>query len=163
MGAMDIVKDIISTLLFPIKPIIEPILLLVDLVLGIIEIAIKVAEIFPRIIEIIFYVINPTKLLKDILFSFTTGVTMVLEAVFDNLFGDMRSYFSKPQSGSNDGDPASDSLCFGETYIATLIMVLCPPLYITLSEGLKAFPQIVFCCVLTYFYYIPGLMYAILY
>ena len=163
MVVMDIVKDIISNILFPIKPIIEPILLLVDLILGIIEIAIKIAEIFPRIIEIIFYVINPTKLLKDILFAFTTGISMVVEAVLDNLFGDIRNYFSKPQSGSNDGDPASDSVCFGETYLATLIMVLCPPLYLTLSEGLVALPQIVFCCVLTYFYYIPGLMYAILY
>ena len=88
---------------------------------------------------------------------------MVINAVLDNIFGDMRSYFSKPQSGSNDGDPSSDSVCFGETYMATLIMVLSPPLYVALSEGIIAFPQILFCCVLTYFYYIPGLMYAILY
>ena len=136
---------------------------LIDFCEKAIFIVMKIVMLLPRVFEIIFYVINPTKLLKDILFSITDGALMVISAVFDNLFGDMRSYFSKPQSGSNDGDPASDSLCFGETYIATLIMVLCPPLYITLSEGLKAFPQIVFCCVLTYFYYIPGLMYAILY
>jgi len=153
----------LDIVLAPLDPIMGPILSLVKGIITMIMLAGEIAKLVPRIIEIIFYVINPTKLLKDIIFSFTTGVTMVLEAVFDNLFGDMRSYFSKPQSGSNDGDPASDSLCFGETYIATLIMVLCPPLYITLSEGLKAFPQIVFCCVLTYFYYIPGLMYAILY
>lgn len=123
----------------------------------------KIVMLLPRIFEIIFYVINPTKMLKDILFAFTDGVSLVINSVFDNLFGDARSYFSKPQSGSNDGDPASDSLCFGESYLATLIMVLCPPLYLTLTEGILALPQIIFCCVLTYFYYIPGLMYAILY
>ena len=136
---------------------------LIDFCEKAIFIVMKIVMLLPRVFEIIFYVINPTKLLKDILFSFTDGTIMVYKAVVNNLFGDMRSYFSKPQSGSNDGDPASDSVCFGETYIATLIMVLCPPLYIALSEGIKAFSQIVFCCVLTYFYYIPGLMYAILY
>ena len=153
----------LDIVLAPLDPIIGPILSLVKGFVTLIMLAVEIAKLVPRIIEIIFYVINPTKLLKDILFSFTTGVTMVIEAVFNNLFGDMRSYFSKPQSGSNDGDPASDSVCFGETYLATLIMVLCPPLYIALSEGLRSFPQIVFCCLLTYFYYIPGLMYAILY
>ena len=144
--------------------------LIMDFFLSLIEfcekaifIIMEIVMLLPRIFEIIFYVINPTKLLKDILFALTDGIRMVVEAVFDNLFGDMRTFFSKPQSGSNDGDPASDSVCFGETYLATLIMVLCPPLYLTLSEGLVALPQIVFCCVLTYFYYIPGLMYAILY
>ena len=136
---------------------------LIDFCEKAIFIVMKIVMFLPRIFEIIFYVINPTKLLRDLLFSFTDGTIMVYKAVVNNLFGDMRSYFSKPQSGSNDGDPASDSVCFGETYIATLIMVLCPPLYIALSEGIKAFPQIMFCCVLTYFYYIPGLMYAILY
>ena len=136
---------------------------LIDFCEKAIFIVMKIVMFLPRIFEIIFYVINPTKLLRDLLFSFTDGTIMVYKAVVNNLFGDMRSYFSKPQSGSNDGDPASDSVCFGETYMATLIMVLCPPLYVALSEGLKAFPQVVFCCVLTYFYYIPGLMYAILY
>ena len=153
----------LDIVLAPLDPIISPILSLGKGLITMTMLLIEIAKLVPRIIEIIFYVINPTKLLKDILFAFTTGISMVVEAVLDNLFGDIRNYFSKPQSGSNDGDPASDSVCFGETYLATLIMVLCPPLYLTLSEGLFALPQIVFCCVLTYFYYIPGLMYAILY
>ena len=153
----------LDIVLAPLDPIIGPILSLGKGIITMTMLLIEIAKLVPRIIEIIFYVINPTKLLKDILFAFTTGISMVVEAVLDNLFGDIRNYFSKPQSGSNDGDPASDSVCFGETYLATLIMVLCPPLYLTLSEGLFALPQIVFCCVLTYFYYIPGLMYAILY
>ena len=153
----------LDIVLAPLDPIISPILSLGKGLITMTMLLIEIAKLVPRIIEIIFYVINPTKLLKDILFAFTTGISMVVEAVLDNLFGDIRNYFSKPQSGSNDGDPASDSVCFGETYLATLIMVLCPPLYLTLSEGLVALPQIVFCCVLTYFYYIPGLMYAILY
>ncbi len=153
----------LDIVLAPLDPIVSPILSLVKGFVTMIMLAGEIAKLVPRILELIFYIINPTKLLLDIIFSFTTGVSMVINAIFDNLFGDMRSFFSKPQSGSNDGDPASDSVCFGETYIATLIMVLCPPLYIALSEGLVAFPQIVFCCVLTYFYYIPGLMYAILY
>ena len=153
----------LDIVLAPLDPIVSPILSLVKGFVTMIMLAGEIAKLVPRILELIFYIINPTKLLLDIIFSFTTGVSMVINAIFDNLFGDMRSFFSKPQSGSNDGDPASDSVCFGETYIATLIMVLCPPLYIALSEGLVSFPQIVFCCVLTYFYYIPGLMYAILY
>ena len=88
---------------------------------------------------------------------------MVISAIFDNLFGDVSSFFSKPQSGSNDGDPASDSVCFGGNvygYFNNGIMSTIVCCIIRRSCSISA--NCVLLCI-NIFYYLPGLMYAILY
>ena len=157
-------KKILESVLFPIKPIIEPFLKIIDLVMGVIEITQKIAEILPKMLEIFFYVIDPMKLIKDVIFALTTGLTMVIEAVLDIIFGKIRNEFAdKAQRGSNEGD-ASPAVCFGKSFMGMTIMVLCPPLYIALIMGLsKGIVPTILCCLLTYFYYVPGLLYALLY
>ena len=156
-------KKILETILFPIQPILEPFLKIIDLVMGIIEITMKIAEIVPKMLEIFFYVINPMKLIKDVIFAFTTGLTMVMEAVFDIMFGEIRNSFADgAQTGSNDGG-ASPAVCFGNSFMGMLILVLCPPLYIALTMGIfKGIVPTLLCCLFTYFYYVPGLLYALL-
>ena len=156
-------KKILETILFPIQPILEPFLKIIDLVMGIIEITMKIAEIVPKMLEIFFYVINPMKLIKDAIFAFTTGLTMVMEAVFDIMLGEIRNSFAdKAQTGSNDGD-APPAVCFGKSFMGMTILVLCPPLYVALTMGLlKGIVPILLCCLFTYFYYVPGLLYALL-
>ena len=124
----------------------------------------KVVDLIPKIFEIIFYVIDPMKLIKDVIFALTTGLTMVIEAVLDIIFGKIRNEFAdKAQRGSNEGD-ASPAVCFGKSFMGMTIMVLCPPLYIALIMGLsKGIVPTILCCLLTYFYYVPGLLYALLY
>ena len=157
-------KKILETVLIPIKPILEPFLKIIDLVMGIIEITQKIAEIVPKMLEIFFYVIDPMKLIKDVIFAVTTGLTMVIEAVLDIMFGEIRNSFTnKAQRGSNDGD-APPAVCFGKSFMGMTILVLCPPLYIALIMGLsKGIVPTLLCCLFTYFYYVPGLLYALLY
>ena len=144
--------------------------MILDFFLSIIEFAenaimiiLKIVNILPKIFEIFFYVINPMKLIKDVIFAFTTGLQMVIGAVFDIMLGEVRNSFTdKAQTGSNDGG-APPAVCFGKSFMGMTILVLCPPLYVALTMGLlKGIVPILLCCLFTYFYYVPGLLYALL-
>ena len=154
----------LDIVLAPLDPIVSPILGLVEGFASIVYLVIEFAKLVPKLFEIIFYVIDPMKLIKDVIFAVTTGLTMVLEAVLDIMFGEIRnSFIDKAQRGSDDGD-APPAVCFGKSFMGMTIMVLCPPLYIALIMGLsKGIVPTLLCCLFTYFYYVPGLLYALLY
>ena len=126
----------------------------------------KVLVFVPRVFEIFNYIINPMKVIKDIIYGLTTGLMMLIEGLFDSILGDIRkSMGGSYDPGSNDGDyVGQNGVCLSKTFMGTLLMVLCPPLYILLNMGiLKGFFPTLLCCILTYFYYVPGLIYASLY
>jgi len=154
----------LDIVLAPLDSIFSPILGLIEGFASIVYLVVELAKLVPKIFEIIFYVIDPMKLIKDVIFALTTGLTMVIEAVLDIIFGKIRNEFAdKAQRGSNEGD-ASPAVCFGKSFMGMTIMVLCPPLYIALIMGLsKGIVPTILCCLLTYFYYVPGLLYALLY
>ena len=163
---MGIIKKVLSTILFPVKPIVEPIILVCEAILYILEFMLKALVYLPRALELFNYIINPMKLIKDIIYALTTGLMMVIEALFDTLLGDIRKAMGGSHDpGSNDGDyTGENAVCLSKTFMGTLLMVLCPPLYILLNMGIiKGFFPTLLCCILTYFYYVPGLIYASLY
>jgi uncharacterized membrane protein YqaE (UPF0057 family) len=126
----------------------------------------KVLGFVPRVFEIFNYVINPMKVIKDIIYGLTTGLMMLIEGLFDSVLGDIRkSMGGSYDPGSNDGDYVGENaVCLSKTFMGTLLMVLCPPLYIILNMGIiNGFFPTLLCCILTYFYYVPGLIYASLY
>ena len=126
----------------------------------------KILFFVPRVFEIINYIINPMKVMKDIIYGITTGLMLVIEGLFDSVLGDVRKAMGGSYDpGSNDGDYTGENgVCLSKTFMGTLLMVLCPPLYIILNLGIiKGFFPTLLCCLLTYFYYVPGLIYASLY
>ena len=126
----------------------------------------KILVFVPRVFEIFNYVINPMKVIKDIIYGLTTGLMMLIEGLFDSVLGDVRkSMGGSYDPGSNDGDYVGENaVCLSKTFMGTLLMVLCPPLYIILNMGIiNGFFPTLLCCILTYFYYVPGLIYASLY
>ena len=133
---------------------------------NLINFIVKIIVFVPRMLELFNYIINPMKVMKDIIYALTTGLMMVIEALFDTLLGDVRKAMGGSYDpGSNDGDYVGQTgVCLSKTFMGTLLMVLCPPLYILLNLGIKRgfFPTLL-CCILTYFYYVPGLIYASLY
>ena len=156
----------LDIVLAPLEPIVGPFLALVN---GITQFGLFLIEMLvylPRMLELFNYVINPMKLIKDIIYALTTGLIMVIEALFDTLLGDVRKAMGGSHDpGSNDGDYSGENaVCLSKTFMGTLLMVLCPPLYIILNLGIiKGFFPTLLCCLLTYFYYVPGLIYASLY
>ena len=126
----------------------------------------KVLVFVPRVFELFNYIINPMKVIKDIIYGLTTGLMMLIEGLFDSVLGDIRkSMGGSYDPGSNDGDYVGENaVCLSKTFMGTLLMVLCPPLYIILNMGIiNGFFPTLLCCILTYFYYVPGLIYASLY
>ena len=126
----------------------------------------KILVLVPRVFEIFNYIIDPMKVMKDIIYGLTTGLMLVIEGLFDSVLGDVRKAMGGSYDpGSNDGDYTGENgVCLSKTFMGTLLMVLCPPLYIILNLGIiKGFFPTLLCCILTYFYYVPGLIYASLY
>ena len=156
----------LDIVLAPLEPILSPVLALVN---GFIQFGLFVIEMLvylPRMLELFNYIINPMKVMKDIIYALTTGLMMVIEGLFDSILGDIRkSMGGSYDPGSNDGDyTGENAVCLSKTFMGTLLMVLCPPLYILLNMGIiKGFFPTLLCCILTYFYYVPGLIYASLY
>jgi len=156
----------LDIVLSPLEPIVGPVLALVNGFIQIGYFLVEILKLLPRALEIFNYVINPMKLIKDIIYALTTGLIMVIEALFDTLLGDVRKAMGGSHDpGSNDGDYSGENaVCLSKTFMGTLLMVLCPPLYILLNMGIiKGFFPTLLCCILTYFYYVPGLIYASLY
>ena len=156
----------LDIVLAPLEPILSPVLALVNGFIQLGYFLLEILKILPRALEIFNYVINPMKVIKDIIYGLTTGLMMLIEGLFDSVLGDIRkSMGGSYDPGSNDGDYVGENaVCLSKTFMGTLLMVLCPPLYIILNMGIiNGFFPTLLCCILTYFYYVPGLIYASLY
>lgn len=124
----------------------------------------ELAKVVPKLVEIILMLADPIKLIKDIIFGFSTGIYMVLDAVIDMIFGDIRKAMGgNTEGGSNKGTMDEKGKCMPPSIVKILLLVLCPPLSILLERGLAGIFYVFLCCLLTYFYYFPGLIYACLY
>jgi uncharacterized membrane protein YqaE (UPF0057 family) len=156
----------LDIVLSPLEPIVGPVLALVNGFIQIGYFLVEILKLLPRALEIFNYIIDPMKVIKDIIYGLTTGLMLVIEGLFDSVLGDVRKAMGGSYDpGSNDGDYTGENgVCLSKTFMGTLLMVLCPPLYIILNLGIiKGFFPTLLCCLLTYFYYVPGLIYASLY
>ena len=156
----------LDIVLAPLDPIVSPVLALVNGVIQFGLFLVEVLQFLPRALELFNYIINPMKIIKDIIAGLVNGITMILEAMLDVLLGDIRKAMGGSYDpGSNDGDYSGEKgVCLSKTFMGTLLMVLCPPLYVLLNMGIiNGFFPTLLTSVLTYFYYIPGLIYASLY
>ena len=156
----------LDIVLAPLEPILSPVLALVNGFIQIGYFLVEILKLLPRALEIFNYIIDPMKVIKDIIYGLTTGLMLVIEGLFDSVLGDVRKAMGGSYDpGSNDGDYTGENgVCLSKTFMGTLLMVLCPPLYIILNLGIiKGFFPTLLCCLLTYFYYVPGLIYASLY
>lgn len=161
---MGIFDDILRVILYPLEPIVDPIIQLVNAIILTVNFIIELVKMIPKLLTIFFYILDPVGLLNDLVFGMTEGVTMVFEALIDVLFRDLRKTMGGRKSqGGNEGH-ATKSVCASPTLIETMILVLCPPLFVVLRQGffIGFFPTII-CFILTYLFYIPGLVYASLY
>ena len=156
----------LDIVLAPLDPIVSPVLALVNGVIQFGLFLVEVLQFLPRALELFNYIINPMKIIKDIIAGLVNGITMILEAMLDVLLGDIRKAMGGSYDpGSNDGDYSGEKgVCLSKTFMGTLLMVLCPPLYVLLNMGIiNGFFPTILTSVLTYFYYVPGLIYASLY
>ena len=158
-----ILKGILDTVLFPLKPIIEPIIHLMESLIQLQELIVNFAmKIIPAFIQLFFYILDPGKLIKDVIYAFVTGFKLIIKATIDTLMGKTISMI-KPHMKNDPETQKRTEECLSPSLLEILILILCPPLAIFIRKGLKGFCTIVITAVLTYFYYLPGVIYASLY
>jgi uncharacterized membrane protein YqaE (UPF0057 family) len=158
-----ILKGILNTILFPLKPIIEPIIELMESFIQLEELIVKfIMKVIPAFIQLFFYILDPGKLIKDVLYAFVTGFKMIIKTVIDTLMGKSISMINPHMKNDPETKKRTED-CVNPSLLEILILVLCPPFAIFIRKGLKGFFTIVMTAVLTYFYYLPGVIYASLY
>ena len=160
--ASKVAKGIMSTVLFPLKPIIEPIIHLAEAMLQLLELIVKfVLKIIEIYMSMFFYILDPSKIISDSIYGFTTGLKLIFMTTLDTIQGKSINLI-KPHI--EDDDPVNSKRekedCLGPSVLEILLLLLCPPLAIFIRKGLKGFFTIVITAVFTYFYYLPGLIYA---
>ena len=140
----------------------------VDVILGlkdfakkIIFVVLKILKAFPKFLTIFTYLTDPSKIIKDSVYGVTSGIMMILNAIFGDLF----RLITKPFVNGDNKNKKNNSkeACFNKSFINIIILVLCPPLAIFVKNGFKAIFNIIIAGILTYFYYFPGLIYSCLY
>ena len=157
--------DSFEGLLDPLKPMIDPIVDLANAFVTLGEMIISILKAFPKLLSIFTILTDPVKVIKDIVFGISTGIYMIFDAIIDMLFGDIRRAMGiSTEQGSNDGDQFADKQkkCIPPSVTKLLLLILCPPLALLLERGIHSILYVFICCILTYFYYFPGLIYAAL-
>ena len=147
------------------KPIIEPFKSMVVAIVGIADLIIEIITLLPKLLELITNIFEPDKLINDIIYGVTVGFTTMITALINNITN-VFSEQNKTTTSNTDGIYSDNvrKTCIKPTIINLIILVLCPPLAILISKGIRGFLLIVICAILTYYmYYFPGLLFAALY
>ena len=155
-----------ETVLEPLNPIFQPVVDIGVFLVKLVTLILELLKMAPKLLSLLTILTDPIKVIKDIVFGISTGIYMIFDAVIDMLFGDIRKAMGiSTEQGSNDGDQNSSKQkkCIPPSVTKLLLLILCPPLALLLERGIHSILYVFICCILTYFYYFPGLIYASLY
>ena len=120
----------------------------------------ELISIIIKLLEIIPNVLNPDKLLNDVIFGVTQGITSLLTGIMNQ--------FTFNETSTNNGglfgiEVNSKKVCIKPTLINLIVLVLCPPLALYIDRGIKGIFLVIVCGLLTYYlYYFPGFLFAAL-
>ena len=147
------------------NPIVKPLIAISKAVVGIVELVIEFVLLLPKVLELIINIFTPDKLINDIIYGITVGIKYMLSSLVSGLG-------SRPKKSKNDSDAGTQLfgsskktrvVCMKPTTLTLLMLILCPPLALLLTEGIGAWYLVIICALMTYFlYYIPGFIFAAL-
>lgn len=141
----------------PFEPIFKPIIGIANAFLKIGEFIIEFVKLIVKAFTSASQILNPTKLINDIIVGVITGVSLLFTSFLEKI-----NIFSIPSTGK-DKTSCKNKKCYKLTFTRLMATIVCPPLGIFMEKGIGAFFQIILCALLTiYAYYFPGLIYALL-
>jgi len=151
-------------------PIVPP-LILVGVALGLFgEILIKIILQFPELLKFIVKLADPELFLRDVVFGIFSGIQLVFMTIKDLIEGILKKIFGKMGidddflgTGKNSKyyDPNTVK-CVKTSYLKYVILIVCPPLFVFMHKGIGGWMYILLDIALTFMFYFPGLIYAIL-
>ena len=155
----------LNMVLSPLEEIFKPIISIFKTVLVLINLFIELLKMLPKFFFMFNYITDPGKIISDTIYGFTTGIKMILKSIVDILMGKSIGLLNLhvKDDTNNKKQKGDTEECINPSLLEILILLLCPPLAIFIRKGLKGFFTIVITSVLTYYYYLPGLVYASLY
>lgn len=160
-----VVKEILGTVLFPIKPVIDPILALGDAMVQLLDLLTKLISLIPKLMSLFTMFTDPIKLIKDAVYGVKIALQMLYDATLGYIIGSFMKnfYLDSKNNKNNKNSKKGGESCFNKSLINILILILCPPLAIFMKEGISSILYVIIASALTYFYYFPGLIYSCLY
>ena len=162
-----------NLVLSPIDNLIGIFITIGETIIEIIHLIMRFVNFLPFIADIFYYITDPMKMLSDIRHGFFTGITLIYETLVDFIFGNLQSKLNYRNintlnnkkdnfvKNTNCDDP--NSHCYSPSFITIVLLILCPPFAMLLLLGMSGILHIIICCILTYFFYFPGLIYASLF
>ena len=155
----------LNIVLSPIETIFDPIISIGKSVISIIALLVELIKLIPKIFSLFEMFTDPGKIIKDALYGVKTGIIMIFDAIFGELFRLITTPFvnTSNKHKNNNNNHNNKKTCFDKSFIKYILLVLCPPLAIFVKDGFKAIFNIIIASILTYFYYFPGLIYTSLY
>ena len=152
----------------------NPIIKVGSMFMDILKLVFTLLKWFPKLIDIVVNLLNPVVFIKDILSGVFKGLELIVMAFFDILVNTPREkgdntgvgkggIFPNGVFGTNnkDGTAQPNATCVPPSTLKLILMVLCPPYVVFNKYGLlRGWHLTLFCCFLTYWYYLPGLMFA---
>ena len=152
----------------------NPIIKTASMFMDILKLLFTLLKWFPNLIDIVLNLLNPIVFIKDILNGVFKGITLIIEGVIDIAFNTPREKGDKVDIGKNgifpggifgtnnkDGSPKPNATCVPPSTLKLILMILCPPYVVFNKYGLlRGWHLTILCCLLTYWYYFPGLMFA---
>ena len=118
-----------------------------------------------NIFEMIPAIFSPDKLINDIIYAMSLGITSMIEGFIKNLPFGGGGKTKDEEGGKGIFGMGKDAkkVCIKPTFLNLIILVLCPPLALFLKRGMKGIFWVLVCGLMTYFlYYFPGLIFAAL-
>ena len=127
------------------------------------EAAVTLLDLFLELMKLIPNILQPDKLINDIIYGVTTGISTMINAFINNILNLFSDQNKTTTSNNNIYSNNVKNVCVKPTIINLIILVVCPPLAILRSKGISGFLLILICAILTYYmYYFPGLLFAAL-
>ena len=163
-GVLDsVIKGVVSSILSILNPVTGPFNDILNAVIKMFILLGEFMKIFKNLFELAINVFNPDKLINDVLYGVTHGITRMFGALVEKVDiggGDV----DKEKDGGPFGvTEKKQATCIPPTLMNLLILVLCPPLALFLNKGISGWFITIICCLMTYFmYYFPGFIFAAL-
>ena len=158
-------------MLMPKIPLLIPIIIIgvVFALFG--EVLYQIIVKFPEILKLIVSISDPEVFIRDVVFGIFSGIQLVgmtLKDLIERMFHKFMSklgisddIFGTNQANSKYYDPNTVK-CVKTSFLKYVILIVCPPLFVFMHKGIEGWMYILIDIALTFMFYFPGLMYAIL-
>ena len=127
-----------------------------DLATHVTDILFELISRIPMLLKLFLEFTNPVKLIKNIVEAVKVSLFLLWNCTIGFVFQNIVQLFIGRDNTSNANETIKKSL------LNIFLLVISPPIAIIVSSTNVKLIEVFICSILTYFYYIPGLIYSCL-